>query len=111
MLHGVTSFHEDATATWGFSQSSSVIPTARNMARAPARWLPSVTSLDRTFTSLSMTGEGRRANRRRAHAYAAPMATGRDDDVSWPRATGRAYVELVGVCGLAIAEPVLASFR
>ena len=34
-LHGVTSFHDDATATCGLSQSSSVIPTARSIARAP----------------------------------------------------------------------------
>ena len=44
MLHGVTSFHEDATPTCGLSQSSSVIPTARSMARAGARVGPSVTS-------------------------------------------------------------------
>ena len=37
MLQGVTSFHDDATPTWGLSQSSSVMPTARNMARAGAR--------------------------------------------------------------------------
>ena len=43
-LHGVTSFHDEATATWGLSQSSSVMPTARSMARAGARSKPSVTS-------------------------------------------------------------------
>ena len=43
-LHGVTSFHDDATPIWGLSQSSSVIPTARSMARAGARVGPSVTS-------------------------------------------------------------------
>ena len=37
MLHGVTSFHDDATATCGLPQSSSVIPIARSMARAGAR--------------------------------------------------------------------------
>ncbi|CAB4580084.1 unannotated protein [freshwater metagenome] len=36
MLHGVISFHDEATPTWGFSQSSSVRPTARNMAREAA---------------------------------------------------------------------------
>ncbi len=36
-LQGVTSFQDDATATWGLSQSSSVMPTARSMARAGAR--------------------------------------------------------------------------
>ena len=35
MLQGVTSFHDDATPTCGLSQSSSVIPTARSIARAP----------------------------------------------------------------------------
>ena len=44
MLHGVTSFHDDATPTWGLSQSSSVMPMARSMARAGARSNPSVTS-------------------------------------------------------------------
>ena len=37
MLQGVTSFQLLATPIWGLSQSSSVIPTARSMARAPAR--------------------------------------------------------------------------
>ena len=37
MLHGVTSFHDEHTATCGLSQSSSVMPTARSMARAGAR--------------------------------------------------------------------------
>ena len=36
-LQGVTSFQDDATPTWGLAQSSSVIPTARSIARAPAR--------------------------------------------------------------------------
>ena len=44
MLQGVTSFHDDATPTCAFSKSSSVMPTARNMARAGARLGPSVTS-------------------------------------------------------------------
>ena len=35
-LQGVISFHDEATPTWGFSQSSSVRPTARNMARDAA---------------------------------------------------------------------------
>ena len=33
-LQGVTSFHDEATPTWGLSQSASVMPTARSMARA-----------------------------------------------------------------------------
>ena len=36
MLHGVISFHEEATPTCGLLQSSSVRPTARNIARAAA---------------------------------------------------------------------------
>jgi hypothetical protein len=36
MLHGVTSFHALAMPICGFPQSSSVIPTARNIARAAA---------------------------------------------------------------------------
>src|SRR3954453_11458405 len=43
-LHGVISFHDDATPICGLSQSSSVSPTARSMARAGARSMPSVTS-------------------------------------------------------------------
>ena len=42
-LHGVTSFHDETTPICGLSQSSSVIPTARSMARAGARVGPSVT--------------------------------------------------------------------
>src|SRR5215212_5391172 len=44
MLHGVTSFHDEHTPIWGLSQSSSVMPMARSMARAGAREGPSVTS-------------------------------------------------------------------
>ncbi len=44
MLHGVTSFHDEATPTWGLFQSSSVMPMARSIARAGARVGPSVTS-------------------------------------------------------------------
>src|SRR3954453_7731467 len=42
-LHGVISFHDDATPICGLRQSSSPIPTARSMPRAPARSRPSVT--------------------------------------------------------------------
>src|SRR5438270_10739357 len=49
MLHGVTSFLLDATPTCALSQSASVIPTARNIARAGARSNPSVTSWLRGF--------------------------------------------------------------
>jgi hypothetical protein len=37
MLHGVTSFHDEATPICGLVKSASVIPTARSMARAGAR--------------------------------------------------------------------------
>src|SRR5947209_11425763 len=43
-LHGVISFHDDAMPICGLSQSSSVSPTARSIARAGARSIPSVTS-------------------------------------------------------------------
>ena len=39
MLQGVTSFQDDTTPTCGLSQSSSVMPIARNIARAGARLL------------------------------------------------------------------------
>jgi hypothetical protein len=51
MLHGVTSFQAEAMATWGLSQSSSVMPIARSIARAGAFCMPSVTSRLRGFTS------------------------------------------------------------
>ena len=50
MLHGVTSFQLRGHTIWGLSQSSSVIPMARNMARAGARVVPSVTSWLRILT-------------------------------------------------------------
>ena len=62
-LHGVTSFQEDATPTWGLPQSSSVMPTARNMARAGARWNPSVTSPLRGFIGFVVIGPASRAGR------------------------------------------------
>ena len=52
MLHGVTSFQLDATPICDLPQSSSVIPTARNIARAPARSMPSVTSRLRGLMSV-----------------------------------------------------------
>src|SRR3954471_10577008 len=42
-LHGVISFHDDATPICGLRQSSSPMPTARNMPRAAAPSSPSVT--------------------------------------------------------------------
>ena len=47
MLHGVSSFHDEAIATCGLTQSSSVMPTARSIARAGAFCIPSVTSRER----------------------------------------------------------------
>jgi hypothetical protein len=43
-LHGVISFHEDATPTCGLAKSSSSMPTARNIPREAAFSKPSVTS-------------------------------------------------------------------
>ena len=63
MLQGVISFHELAMPTCGFTQSSSVSPIARSIARAAAFCLPSVTSRERGLTS---TGVGR-ADSGRAH--------------------------------------------
>jgi hypothetical protein len=54
MLHGVTSFHDEATPTCGLDQSASVMPTARSIARAGARVLPSVTSPERGFMGFGM---------------------------------------------------------
>ena len=56
MLQGVTSFQLDATPTWALSQSASVMPTARSMARAGARSIPSVTSWLRGFIGSSWRG-------------------------------------------------------
>ena len=54
-LHGVTSFQLEATPTCALPQSASVIPTARSMARAGARSIPSVTSWLRGFMFSVMT--------------------------------------------------------
>lgn len=51
-LHGVISFHDDATPIWGLAKSSSPMPTARSMPRAAARSIPSVTSLLRGLRSV-----------------------------------------------------------
>src|SRR3954451_1580935 len=50
-LHGVISFQLDATPIWGFSQSSSPIPTARSIPRAAVASRPSVTTRDRGLMS------------------------------------------------------------
>src|SRR6185436_12724548 len=44
MLHGVTIFQVDAIPTWGLAKSSSLKPTARNMARLGACVSPSTTT-------------------------------------------------------------------
>ncbi len=54
----MTSFQEEATPICGLSQSSSVIPTARSMARAGARAGPSVTSWLRGFIPTSGSSDG-----------------------------------------------------
>ena len=46
-LHGVTSFHDEATATCGRVRSSSLSPTARSIARAAARDGPVVSGPER----------------------------------------------------------------
>jgi hypothetical protein len=56
MLHGVTSFHALAMAICGFTQSASVMPTARSMARAGALVMPSVTSRLRGLMSTGVPG-------------------------------------------------------
>ena len=48
-LHGVISFHDDATPICGFTQSSSPIPTARSMPREADFSRPSVTCQLRGF--------------------------------------------------------------
>jgi Domain of unknown function (DUF4333) len=51
---GVTSFQDEATPTCGLSQSASVMPTARSMARAAALSGPSVTSWLRSLRLLGI---------------------------------------------------------
>ena len=55
MLQGVTSFHDDATATCDLPQSSSVMPMARSIARAGALLGPSVTSRLRGLMSTGVS--------------------------------------------------------
>src|SRR3954454_18955029 len=50
-LHGVISFHDEATTICGLLKSSSVMPTARSIARAGARSYPRVTSRLRGWRS------------------------------------------------------------
>ncbi len=51
-LQGVISFHDEAIPICGFAKSSSCIPTARNIPRAGARSIPSVTNPERGFIEL-----------------------------------------------------------
>ena len=69
-LQGVTSFHDEHTATWGLSQSSSVMPMARSMARAGARSNPSVTSRLRGLMSTELSVVGGRTSSAIGPAYA-----------------------------------------
>ena len=56
-LHGVISFHDDATPICGLAKSSSPMPTARSIPRAAAFSRPSVTSRLRGLRSgVSLTG-------------------------------------------------------
>ena len=79
MLHGVTSFHDDATATCGLSKSSSVMPTARSIARAGARSYPSVTSRLRGRRSVGPIRRhllrGRNSHHAAASNFSMPSAT------------------------------------
>ncbi len=50
-LHGVISFHDDATPICDLAKSSSPMPTARSMPRAAAFSSPSVTSRERGLMS------------------------------------------------------------
>ena len=52
-LHGVTSLPAETTPIWGLAKSSSVNPTARSIARAPALVGPSVTSWDLILFGIS----------------------------------------------------------
>ncbi|CAB4701419.1 unannotated protein [freshwater metagenome] len=54
-LQGVISFQDDAIPICGLAKSSSFIPTARNIPRAGARSMPSVTSPDLGFMLLLMS--------------------------------------------------------
>ncbi|WKK73426.1 hypothetical protein Q0F99_15030 [Rathayibacter oskolensis] len=47
------SFQEEAMPIWGFSQSSSPIPTARSIPRDVVASMPSVTVRERGFQSVS----------------------------------------------------------
>src|SRR5579875_4149954 len=84
MLQGVTSFHDDATATCGLSQSSSVMPIARSIARAGARSNPSVTSRLRGFMSAIRITIGR-ARRRRRLALRSAAAAGAEQGRRLPQ--------------------------
>ncbi|CAB4609112.1 unannotated protein [freshwater metagenome] len=53
-LQGVISFQDDAIPICGLTQSSSPIPTARNIPRAGARSNPSVTKPERGFIGMLM---------------------------------------------------------
>ena len=57
-LQGVISFQDEATPICGFSQSSSVNPTARSIAREAAFWMPSVTSRERGLRSTGVPSAG-----------------------------------------------------
>src|SRR3954454_7046167 len=72
-LHGVISFHDDATPICGLAKSSSPMPTARSIPRAPALSSPSVTSRERGLRSgMSMAASllaGRSDHGRPNHAH------------------------------------------
>jgi len=57
-LHGVISFHDDATPICGLTQSSSPIPTARSIPRDAVASRPSVTTRLRGLMSIAPSGAG-----------------------------------------------------
>src|SRR3954470_20220993 len=75
-LHGVISFHDDATPICGFAKSSSPMPTARNIPRAAVFSRPSVTSRLRGLisgASLGMPGCYARRVRRPTRCLPVPL--------------------------------------
>src|SRR5215471_6608738 len=106
-LHGVTSFQLDATPTCALSQSASVIPIARSMARAGARSIPSVTSKLRGFSDSAMAKErtGASATGRRLNLVTTLLGT--DEGVLAADAGDPPAAELTGAITALHADPAL----
>src|SRR3954452_14135199 len=80
-LQGVTSFQLDAMPTCALPKSASVMPTARSIARAGARSMPSVTSWLRGFILSVMKRKRTPMAVRARHALAASGTFGPVTDV------------------------------